>query len=347
MKYSVLDLAYLRKGETYTEAFENQTALAKAAESYGYERFWIAEHHNSKSIGSSATELLIQRALANTEKIRVGSGGVMLPNQSPYLVAERYKTLEVLFPGRLDLGLGRAPGTDMKTAKAIRRTGNLYPDFESDLKELTEYLDNTGEVCAYPHSGNKIPVYILGSSTDSAYLAAKLGLPYSFAAHFAPTQMEEAVRIYRDGFQPSEACKEPYVILGVNAILADTDEEAQRLSTSHLLTILGIVTGRSDGLLPPKDSKEEVWRDYIAAQKVPHFGPVAFDDEKFIGREKAIVNEMTAVSLIGCKESFAAQLDELKKRVEIDEIMVNSFIYDKEAQIYSLRLLSEVMKKNF
>ena len=345
MKYSVLDLAYLRDGESFAQAFDNQLELAKAAERLGFERFWIAEHHNSKYIGSSATELLIERVLANTKNLRVGSGGVMLPNQSPYLVAERYKTLEVLFPGRLDLGLGRAPGTDLKTAKAIRRTGNMYPDFENDLKELTGYLKNTGETCAYPAPDTDIPIYILGSSTDSAYLAAKLGLPYSFAAHFAPAAMEEAIHIYRNGFQPSEVLNEPYVILGANVILADTDAEADRLSTSHLQAILGIVTGKAQGLLPPANSKEEVWENYVAAQKVPHFGPVAFDDERFIGREKAIVNEMTAVSLIGCKETFTKQLNELRERVRPDEIMVNSFIYDTWAQIHSMELLSEVMKE--
>ena len=347
MKYSVLSLAYLREGQTFKEAFDDQLALAKAVEPFGYERFWIAEHHNSKAIGSSATSLLIERALEHTKTIRIGSGGVMLPNHSPYLVAEEYGTLETLYPGRVDLGLGRAPGTDMQTAMAIRRTGKFYPDFEKDLTELRSYLDDKSYVHAYPAAGLNIPIYILGSSTDSAYLASALGLPYSFAAHFAPAAMEKAIEIYRTQFKPSEVLQKPYVILGMNAIVADSDAEAERLATSQLQSVLGIVTNTRKGILPPKESADEVWKDYIAAEKVPHFGPVAFDDSRFIGRERQIVNEMTAVSLNGSPDTFRQKLEELRKRVEIDEIMINSFIYDQEAEIRSFELISEVMKEHF
>ena len=186
MKVSILNLVPLRQGESYKVAMDRMVSLAKKAEELGYTRYWIAEHHNTHSVASSATQLLIQYALSNTEKIRIGSGGVMLPNHSPYLVAEQYGTLETLYPGRVDLGLGRAPGTDLETARAIRRGLGRESDFEREVMELSEYFRDTEVVHAYPAAGLTIPLYILGSSTDSAYLAAKLGLPYAFAAHFAP-----------------------------------------------------------------------------------------------------------------------------------------------------------------
>ena len=346
IKFSVLDLAYLREGQTYRESYQDLINLAKKAESYGYERYWIAEHHNSKAIGSSATQLLIQYTLAQTEKIRVGSGGVMLPNHSPYLVAEQYGTIETLYPGRLDLGLGRAPGTDIHTARALRRTIDLNTDFEKEIAELDSYFKGTSVVQAYPASGLQVPKYILGSSTDSAHLAAKLGLPYAFAAHFAPAAMEVAIRIYREEFKPSSELKEPYVILALNAIVADTDEEAKRLATSQTQAVLGLVTNEQKGILPPKN-EEDVWKDYIMATKVPHFGPIAFEIEGIVNREREVVESMTGLSLIGSPDTVSRQLKELRERVKIDEIMVNSFIYDQEAQIYSFKLLADVIKEQF
>ncbi len=209
MKVSILNLVPLRQGESYKAAMERMVNLAKKAEELGYTRYWIAEHHNTHSVASSATQLLIQYALSNTEKIRIGSGGVMLPNHSPYLVAEQYGTLETLYPGRVDLGLGRAPGTDLETARAIRRGVGRESDFEREVMELSEYFRDTEVVHAYPAAGLNIPLYILGSSTDSAYLAARLGLPYSFAAHFAPTMMETAIRIYQENFKPSDVLEKP------------------------------------------------------------------------------------------------------------------------------------------
>ena len=347
MKYSVLDLACLREGQTYRDAYDSQLALAKAVDGFGYERYWIAEHHNSKTIASSATQLLIQRMLANTSNMRVGSGGVMLPNHSPYLVAEQYATLETLYPGRVDLGLGRAPGTDMATAKAIRRTKDLYPDFEGDVAELVSYFEDSGRVHAYPAAGLHVPLYILGSSTTSAYFAAAQGLPYSFAAHFAPGDMEAAIQIYCSLFNPSKYLDEPYVILGINGIVADTDDEARRIATTHTQSVLNILNDSRKGLLPPKASEEELWEDYAAAEYVPHFGPVAFDKESFIGHEKNIAKQMTAVSLVGSPDSFAQQLEELKSRVHIDEIMVNSFIYDLNDQIRSYELIAQTMDARF
>lgn len=347
LRVSVLNLAPLRQGQSYREAMDDMVELAKKVEKFGYTRYWIAEHHNSKTLASSSTQLLIQHTLANTEKIRVGSGGVMLPNHSPYLVAEQYGTIETLYPDRLDLGLGRAPGTDMQTARALRRTDNLYPDFEKEVAELESYFKDTAHVHAYPAAGMSVPMYILGSSTDSAYLAAKLGLPYSFAAHFAPAMMEEAIAIYRKYFKPSEYLDKPYVILGVNAILADTEKEAKRLATTQTMSFLSIVTGERKGLRPPVDNEDMVWEDYVGAKTVPHFGPISFQKENLIRREKMVVRNMAAVSLIGSKRSVAKQLENLKNRVEFEEIMANSLIYDQEAQYKSYKLLMDVVKGKY
>lgn len=347
MKLSVLNLVPLRQGDSYKDAMDAMIRLAKKVEDFGYERYWIAEHHNMRSIASSATQLLIQHTLANTEKIRVGSGGVMLPNHSPYLVAEQYGTLETLYPNRVDLGLGRAPGTDIPTARALRRTEDLKPDFERDLAELRGYFKGSNYVQAYPAHGLYMPFYILGSSTDSAYLAAKLGLPYSFAAHFAPAMMENAVAIYRRYFTPSAVLDKPYVILGANAILADTDEEAKKLSTTMLQSFLNIITSEQKGLMPPLQSEEAVWREFIATNKVPHFGPIAFEHDSIISHEKEVVENMTKVSFIGSKETVAKQIKDLQNRVHFDELMINSYIYDEEAQHHSYELLAEVVKENF
>ena len=347
MKVSVLNLVPLRHGESFKDAMDAMVRLAKRVEDLGYTRYWIAEHHNMRSIASSATQLLIQHTLANTKKIRVGSGGVMLPNHSPYLIAEQYGTLETLYPNRVDLGLGRAPGTDVPTAMALRRTKDLKTDFERDLAELSGYFKGSNYVQAYPAHGLYLPFYILGSSTDSAYLAAKLGLPYSFAAHFAPAMMENAIAIYNRYFQPSAILDKPYVILGVNAILADTDEEAKRLSTTMIQSFLNIVTSNQKGLMPPLQSEEAVWREFIATNKVPHFGPITFEIDDLISHEKEIVEKMTKVSFIGSKETVVKQIKDLQKRVKFEELIVNSYIYDEEAQYHSYKLLAEVIEENF
>lgn len=298
-----------------------------------------------QSVASSATQLLIKHTLENTEQIRVGSGGVMLPNHSPYIVAEQYGTLETLYPNRVDLGLGRAPGTDYNTARAIRRVANRELDFKKEVIELSEYFKDSRPVHAYPAAGLEVPLYILGSSTDSAYLAAELGLPYSFASHFAPAMMENAVAIYRHYFKPSDVLKEPYVILGANAIVADTDEEAQELSTTQLQSFLNIVTNNPQGLVPPVKSADIVWKNYVAATKVPHFGPIAFEHDEIIDHEKTIVEGMTKISFIGSKETVKKQIENLQRKVEFDELMINSYIYDENAQHYSYELLAEVVKE--
>lgn len=346
MKYSILNLAPLRKKENYAQAIDVMIQLAQKAENWGYERYWIAEHHNAIGMASSATTILMDETLSKTKKIRVGSGGIMLPNHSPYVVAEQFGTLETMFPNRVDLGLGRAPGTDMQTAAALRRN-NMDSNFEEDIKELEGYFKDTNSVHAYPAANNQVPFYILGSSTDSAHLAAKLGLPYVFASHFAPAMLIDAVKIYRQEFKASEYLKKPYVIIGINAYLADTNEEAKKLSTTQTQAFLGIISSNGGPLLPPLSSDEEVWKQYSEKklEKVPHFGPVKFDLEDLVGQEKAILQQMAAVTLIGTKAEVKQQFLNLKQQVDFDEVIVNSYVFDEEAFFYSYKLFSEVMKE--
>ncbi len=325
MKLSILNLVPLREGQDYRQAIESMVSLAKLAESLGVERYWIAEHHNMPNLASSATQLLIQHTLANTSTLKVGSGGVMLPNHAPYLVAEQYGTLATLYPGRVQLGLGRAPGTDMRTARALRR-GAIHPEFIDDLLELRGYFENTNPVSAYPAAGLEIPFYILGSSTDSAYLAAELGLPYAFASHFAPEMMEEAVAIYRRLFKPSKHLEKPYVILGANAILADTHEQAQQLATTYMLFALGILRNARRKLHEPFASLEELWETFSVSPQ-----------------EQAWLAQRSEYAFIGTPATVAFRLEQLQKQVEFDELMAVSYIFDEEKQHYSYSLLKNVV----
>lgn len=342
MKLSILNLVPVREGQNYQQAIQSMVQLAKFAETLGIERYWIAEHHNMKNLASSATALLIQHALANTKTLKVGSGGVMLPNHSPYSIAEQYGTLETLYPNRLDLGLGRAPGTDMRTAAALRR-GRYDFDFPAEIAELRSYFENTNAVHAYPAAGLSIPFYILGSSTESAFLAAELGLPYSFASHFAPRMMEMALDIYRKNFKPSKYLSKPYVILGVNAIVADTDEEAKHLATTQTQFFLNVVTSAQQKLQPPLASDEEVWKHYIKAQFPPHFGPVDFKDIPIQNQERTVVEQMTDCSLIGKPDTVKQQLEQLRQRMVFEEIMAVTYIFDEAKQAYSYALLKDIV----
>lgn len=342
MKLSILNLVPVREGQNYTQAVDSMINLAKHAESIGIERYWIAEHHNMKNLVSSATALLIQHTLANTKTLRVGSGGVMLPNHAPYVVAEQYGTLETLYPNRVELGLGRAPGTDMRTAAALRR-GRDSLDFPAEIAELRGYFEDCNPVSAYPSAGLNVPFYILGSSTESAYLAAELGLPYAFASHFAPRMMEMAVEIYRKHFKPSAQLAEPYVILGVNAIVAENDEEAARLATTQTQFFLNVVTNAQQNLQPPMASDNEVWKSQLHAQHKPHFGPVDFDDIPLYNQERAVVEQMTACSLIGSSENVAFQLKQLREKVHFDEIMAVSYIFDEQKQAQSYSMLKAIV----
>ena len=325
--YSILDLAIIRKNADAADAYQRSLDLAQQAENWGYKRFWLAEHHNMSSVGSSSPTLLMGYIAGGTKKIRVGSGGIMLPNHSPLMVAEQIGTLETLYPGRVDLGLGRAPGTDQKTALALRR-GRMETvnDFPQDLEDLQQYfsLDNSrSDVRAFPAEGLEVPIYLLGSSMSSAVLAAEKGLPYVFASHFAPTYFLQAVKYYQTHFKPSEQLKEPYVIACVNVIAADTDEKGNFLATSFYQMALGIIRGKSYPLMPPVTDMSKIWAEH----------------------EAAAIHNMMAVTFVGSKETVAAGLEELIKLTGINELMITTNIYDHEARLKSFQITSEVMKE--
>lgn len=289
-----------------------------------YTRYWIAEHHNMPYLASSATSLLIGRVLDRTSTIRVGSGGVMLPNHSPFLVAEQYGTLATLYPNRVDLGLGRAPGTDPATARAIRRHQDDFAmSFPSDIQQLQFYFSDEERegVRAYPAKGLNIPLYILGSSTESAYLAGEMGLPYAFASHFAPRFLEQAVQIYRQTFKPSAVLDKPKVIVGLNAVIADTDEEANLLATTSLQFFLNVVTGERSGMKPPVADIERLVPPHILS----------------------MAKSMTACSVIGSPATVKAQLQALQDKVHADELMAVSYIYDKDKQARSYEAFAQVV----
>lgn len=322
---SILNLAPIRKGQTPSEAIESMVDLAQATESMGYKRYWIAEHHNSPTLVSSATVILIKHVLEHTTSIRVGSGGIMLPNHSPLVVAEQFGTMATIYPNRVELGLGRAPGTDMMTANALRRSKNdsVYT-FPDDVQSLLTYFgpaEQQGYVKAYPGVGTNIPIYILGSSTDSAYLAAKLGLPYVFAAHFAPRFMEEAISIYRSRFQPSEYLDKPYMMVCLNVIAAETDDEAKFLSSSMQQFFLNVVRGSQNPLSPPVESMAGLWSP----------------------AEEEMAKSMSSVTLLGNKESVRQQLTGFQELYNVDEIMAVSYIYDPEKQKRSYEIFKEVV----
>lgn len=324
--YSVLDLATVVAGKTPSDTFINSVDLAQNAEKFGYTRYWLAEHHNMISVASSATSLLIGHIAGNTKTIRVGSGGIMLPNHSPLIVAEQFGTLASLYPGRIDLGLGRAPGTDQTTAMAIRgERFNAVHDFPQDIIKLQTFFsaDNANSrVRAIPGEGLDIPIWVLGSSTDSARLAAAMGLPYAFASHFAPAQFLTAINLYRQNFKPSEHLKEPYVISCINVIAADTDAEADRLSSSLKRFFMGVVTGKLELLQPPVDHMNDVWTDY----------------------EEEAVSQMIACSFFGSPETIKEDMESFIKQTGVDEVMVTSHIFDHQARLHSYQLFAELMK---
>ncbi|MBQ0769491.1 MAG: LLM class flavin-dependent oxidoreductase [Bizionia sp.] len=325
--YSILDLALVSEGYTLKQTFNNALELAQNAETFGYTRYWLAEHHNSSNIASSATSVLIGYVAGGTKTLRIGSGGIMLPNHSPLIIAEQFGTLGSLYPNRIDLGLGRAPGTDRETAQAIRSDFmQAAQSFPSELEKIQNYfsLENAkSKVRATVAEGVDVPVYILGSSTDSAHLAAKKGLPYSFASHFATTHLWDAIAIYRKEFQPSEFLAKPYVMAGVNIIVADTDEEAQALSTSLIRMILGIFTGKRDFVQPPTAMTEE----YEEILQHPQ------------------IHQMLKYSFIGSKATVKEQIQEFITKTEADELIAVTNIYDIKDRIRSYELFSEIMKE--
>ncbi|MFE8697440.1 LLM class flavin-dependent oxidoreductase [Cytobacillus sp. FJAT-53684] len=322
---SVLNLAPIRQGQEAKEAIDAMVDLAKATEEMGYTRYWIAEHHNTPTLVSSATSILIKHVLEHTSQIRVGSGGIMLPNHSPLVVAEQFGTMATIYPNRLDLGLGRAPGTDMMTASALRRSKNdsVYT-FPDDVKALLTYFgpeEMQSYVKAYPGVDTNIPIYILGSSTDSAYLAASLGLPYVFASHFAPKYMEEAISIYRERFQPSKYLDSPYMMVCLNVIAAESDEEARFESTTMQQFFLNVVRGSRTPLSPPVDNMDRIW-------SLP---------------EKEMATSMSSVTLLGSKQSIRKQLTSFQEKYQVDEIMAVTYMYDPVKQKRSYEILKEVV----
>ncbi|MES2647147.1 MAG: LLM class flavin-dependent oxidoreductase [Bacteroidota bacterium] len=320
---SVLDLAPIVAGDTVTDSFHKSLELAKAVESFGYNRYWFAEHHNMENIASSATSVLIGYIAGGTSRLRVGSGGIMLPNHAPLIIAEQFGTLASLYPRRIDLGLGRAPGTDQLTSIALRRNMQGSVDsFPADIIELKKYLapkGSSGMVRAIPGEGTEVPIWLLGSSTYSAQLAAALGLPFAFASHFAPTHLQEALRLYRKNFQPSEQCKEPYAMACVNVIAADSDEEAAILATSFYKLALGLIRNVRKPLQPPVSSMEGEWYEH----------------------EKAAVNQMMLYSYIGSKQTVKTGLEQFIKDTQVDELMVASYVYDNQKKIRSYELISD------
>ena len=325
--YSILDLSLVSEGHSLKQTFNNVLELAQNAEAFGYTRYWLAEHHNAPNIGSSATSVLIGYVAGGTNTLRIGSGGIMLPNHSPLIIAEQFGTLAALYPDRIDLGLGRAPGTDRETALAIRSDFmQAAQSFPNELDKLEKYFsteNSSSKVRATVAEGVKVPIYILGSSTDSAHLAAKKGLPYAFASHFATTHLWDALEIYRKEFQASKDLKEPYVMAGVNIIIADTDEEAERLSTSLIRMILGIFTGKRDYVQPPTDMTNE----YKEILQNPQ------------------IHQMLKYSFIGSKATVKAQVKEFMEQTKADELIAVTNIYDVKDRIRSCELFAEIMKE--
>jgi luciferase family oxidoreductase group 1 len=322
--FSVLDLAPVPEGSGVADSFHNTLELARRAEALGYKRFWLAEHHNMRGIASSATAVLIGHVAGGTKTIRVGSGGVMLPNHSPLVVAEQFGTLEALYPGRIDLGLGRAPGTDQLTMRALRRNFNAAAeDFPRDVAELRAYFGapRPGQlVSAVPGEGLSVPLWLLGSSLYSARLAGELGLPFAFASHFAPDYLLHALEVYREGFRPSEGLKEPYALACLNVFAAETGGEARRLYTSLQQAFINLRRGRPGKLPPPLDAPEGFASDL----------------------EMAGVEHALRYSVVGSAETVRLGLEAFAELTRADELMLTSQIYDHAARLRSFEIVAAV-----
>jgi luciferase family oxidoreductase group 1 len=320
---SVLDLAPIVEGGDAAQSFRNSLALAQHAERLGYRRFWLAEHHGMPGIASAATAVLIGHVAAGTRTIRIGAGGIMLPNHSPLVIAEQFGTLEALYPGRIDLGLGRAPGSDSATSRALRRTLQSDPDaFPRDVVELMDFLSDAPRqsVRAVPGQGAKVPVWILGSSLFGAQLAAMLGLPYAFASHFAPAQMMDAIEVYRANFQPSAQLERPHVMLGFNVIAADSDEEAQLLATSLQQAFVNLRSGRPSKLPRPRPGYHE------------SLGP----------GERALLESVLSASAIGSPQAVQRQMEAFIARTQADELMITAQIHDHAARLRSYDIVANL-----
>lgn len=325
--YSILDLAVVSQGKSFRQTFDDSVAIAKLAERSGYKRYWLAEHHNMDAIGSSATSILIGKIAEETQHMRIGSGGIMLPNHSPLIIAEQFGTLGTLYPNRIDLGLGRAPGTDQATASAIRSDFHeAAMQFPAEVQKIQDYfsVDNKHEsVRANVAEGVDVPLYILGSSTTSAYLAAEKGLPYAFASHFSSAQLIDALRIYKTHFQPSANLIQPYTIAGISIIIADTDKEAEFLSSSYYSRIIGILTGDRNPLEPPFEITNE-FRNII---------------------QHPAVQQMTKYAFIGSKETVKKKVRSFIEQTGVDELIAATHVFDVKDRIKSVDLFAEMMRE--
>ena len=323
---SVLDLVPVRVEDTPADALRNTLELAQHCERWGYLRYWMAEHHNMAGIASAATSVVIGYVAAGTQTMRIGAGGVMLPNHSPLVIAEQFGTLESLYPGRIDLGLGRAPGTDQVAMMALRRDPHASERFLEDVVELRGLFGPAQPAQRYravPGEGLNVPLWILGSSLYGAQVAAYLGLPYAFASHFAPDALMDAIRVYRDRFQPSEQLDRPYVMPGINVVAADTDDEAKHLFTSLQQRFVNMVRGTRGKLSPPIPDIEEYWTP----------------------AEKALATRMLACSFVGSPQSLQRQLDRFIEQTGADELIVASAIHDRLARLRSYELLAQIGKQ--
>ncbi|PCJ20237.1 MAG: alkane 1-monooxygenase [Gammaproteobacteria bacterium] len=328
-KLSVLDLSPVIQGSTPSQALRNSLNLAQAAEGFGYERFWVAEHHNMKGIASAATSVVIGFIAGGTEKIRVGAGGIMLPNHSPLVIAEQFGTLASLYPNRIDLGLGRAPGTDQETSRALRRTLNgSADDFPNDVMELQHYLKDAEpgqRVTAVPGAGTNVPLWILGSSLFGAQLAAHLGLPFAFASHFAPADMERALDLYREGFKPSEQLQHPYVMLGFNVCVAESDDEAHFLRSSSLQSFLNLRRG-TPGQLPP---------------------PIKNFESGMSQQDRAMISQLRRCSAVGCLDTVKESMASFVDKTGANELMLVCSIYDHDKRVRSFELAAQAGQQIF
>lgn len=323
IRLSVLDLSPIAQGSDAAQSFRNSLSLAQHAERWGFVRYWLAEHHGMPGIASAATAVLLSHVGAGTERIRIGAGGIMLPNHSPLVVAEQFGTLESLYPGRVDLGLGRAPGSDMQTARALRRNLHADPDeFPQDVLELMDYLSDQPRqpVRAVPGRGLNIPVWILGSSLFGAQLAAALGLPFAFASHFAPAQMMDAIDIYRSRFQPSARLARPYVMLGFNVFAADTERQAHRVASSAQQAFVNLRSGRPGQLPPPHEGYME------------QIGP----------QEQAMLRHLLSCAAIGTPEQVREQMQAFVERTGADELMIAGQIFEHTDRLRSYEIAAEV-----
>ncbi len=324
--YSLLDLSPIVAGGSAGRSLRNTLDLARHAEVWGYTRYWLAEHHNMPGIASAATAIVIGQVAAATATMRVGSGGIMLPNHAPLIVAEQFGTLESLFPGRIDLGLGRAPGTDQLTMRALRRDVNAAADqFPQDVQELQALLAPAGEnqrIRAIPGAGTNVPLWILGSSLFGAGLAALLGLPYSFASHFAPDALMPALALYRERFQPSEQASKPYAMPALQVVAAETEAEARRLFTSTQQAFANMQRGTRGQLPPPIDDIDSYWT----------------------ADERARASHMLTYAVVGAPETVRTKLARFVEETTADEIMVTSMIYDHAARLRSFEIIADAMK---